>query len=77
MLAEDIRHPESSPLSLKGGRKKIQKTKKETKEVGMELRPGKGVLKRDKFPKTRKHSHYQVCGEPWKHRGQHNREENK
>ena len=56
MLAEDIRHPESSPVSLKGGRKKY-KTKKETKEVGTELHPGKGVLKREKFPNTRKHSH--------------------
>ena len=33
------------------------KDKKETKEVGTELRPGKGVLKREKFPNTRKHSH--------------------
>ena len=41
----------------------------------MELHPGKGVLKREKFPNTRKHSHCQVCAKPWKHRGQHNREE--
>ena len=41
----------------------------------MELRPRKGVLKREKFPNTRKHSHCRVCAEPWKHRGQHNREE--
>ena len=33
------------------------KDKGETKEVGMELHPGKGVLKREKFPNTRKHSH--------------------
>jgi len=51
------------------------KDKKETKEGGMELRPRKGVLKREKFPNTRKHSHYRVCAEPWKHREQHNREE--
>ena len=38
------------------------KTKKETKEVGKELRPRKGVLKREKFPNTRKHSH--CCSEP-------------
>ena len=38
----------------------------------MEICPGKGVLKREKFPNTRKHFHCQVCGEPWKHRGQHN-----
>ena len=36
----------SSPLSLKGGRKKY-KAKKERKEVGMELRPREGVLKRE------------------------------
>ena len=67
----------SSPLSSKGGGKKHKRQKKETKEIGMELCPGKGVLKRDRFPNTRKHSHCRVCGEPWKHRGQHNREENK
>ena len=39
--------------------------KNETKEVGTELCPGKGVLKREKFPNTRKHSH---CGEPWNHK---------
>ena len=38
----------------------------------MELCPRKGVLKREKFPNTRKHSHCQVCAKPWKHRGQHN-----
>jgi len=37
-------------LSSKGGRKKIQKTKKETKEGGTELHPRKRVLKRKKFP---------------------------
>ena len=57
----------SSPLSLKGGRKKYkgQKKKKrerETKEVGTEHQPGKGVLKREKFPNTRKHSHCRVWG---------------
>ena len=36
----------SGPLSLKGGRKKY-KAKKERKEVGMELRPREGVLKRE------------------------------
>ena len=35
---------------------------KETKELGMEIHPGKGVLK-EKFPNTRKPSHRQVCGE--------------
>ena len=41
----------------------------------MELHPRKGVLKREKFPNTRKHSYCQVCAEPWNHRGQHNQEE--
>ena len=40
----------------------------------MEFRPGKGVLKREKFPNTRKPSHCRICAELWKHRGQHNRE---
>ena len=43
----------------------------------MEFRPGMGVLKREKFPNTRKPSHCRICAEPWKHRGQHNREEKK
>ena len=72
MPAEDIRHPEKQPKSSKGGRKKYKTQKKETKEVGTELHPGKEVLKREKFPKTRKHSHCRVCGEPWNHRGQNN-----
>ena len=60
MLTEDIRHPEkliiifknqkSRSLSSKTGRKKYKRWKKETKEVGRELRPGKGVLKREKVP---------------------------
>ena len=40
----------------------------------MDLRPGKGVLKREKFANTRKPSHCRVCAEPSKHRRQHNRE---
>ena len=55
----------------------MYKTKKETKEGGKELSPGKGVLQREKFPNTRKPSHCRICDEPWKHRGQHNREEKK
>ena len=55
---------------------KIQKIKRETKEVRTEIHPGKGVLKDEKFPNTRKPSHWQVCGEFWNLRGQHNREEN-
>ena len=40
----------------------------------MEFHPRKGVLKREKFPNTRK-PHCRICAELWKHRGQHNREE--
>ena len=47
----------SRSLSSKTGRKKYKRWKKETKEVGRELHPRKGVLKREKFPNTRKHSH--------------------
>ena len=66
----------SRSLSSKTGRKKYKRWKKETKEVGRELCPRKGILKGEKFPNTRKHSRCRVCGEPWKHRGQHNREKN-
>ena len=41
----------------------------------MEIHPRKGVLKEEKFPNTRKPSHWQLCGEFWNLRGQHNREE--
>ena len=34
-----------------------------------------GNLKKERFPNTRKHSHWRVCGEPWNHKGQHNQEE--
>ena len=37
----------SRSLSSKTGRKKYKRQKKETKEVGRELCPGKGVLKRE------------------------------
>ena len=57
MPAEDIRYPEKQPIVFKRKWGKIKKTKKETKEVGTELHPGKGVLKREKFPNTRKHSY--------------------
>ena len=33
-----------------------------------------GVMKVDKFPNTRKPSHWPVCEEYWNLRGQHNRE---
>ena len=41
----------------------------------METHPREGVLKEEKFPNTRKPSHWQVCGEFWNLRGQHNQEE--
>ena len=41
----------------------------------METHPGEGILKEEKFPHSRKPSHWQVCGEFWNLRGQHNREE--
>ena len=77
MPAEDIRHPEKQPNSSKRGRKKHKRHKKETKEGGMEFRPRKGVLKREKFPNTRKPSHCRICAELWKHRGQPNMEKKK
>ena len=45
------------------------------KELGTETRPGEGVVKEEKFPNTRKPSHWQVCGEFWNLRGQNNQEE--
>ena len=47
------------------------------KELGTETHPTKGILKEGKFPKTRKTSHQQVCGEFWNLREQHNWEEKK
>ena len=47
--------------------------KRETKESGMETCPGEGVMKEEKFPNTRKLSHWRVCGEFQNLRGQHNR----
>ena len=73
MPVEDIRHSEKQPVVLKRRWKNIKD--KKTKEVGTELCPGKGVLEREKFPNTRKHSHCRVCGEPWNRRGQRNWEE--
>ena len=76
MPEEDIRHPEKQPNSSKGGRKKYKRQKKR-QEGGTEFRPGKGVLKREKFPNTRKPSHCRICAELWKHRGQHKRKKKK
>ena len=50
MPAEESGTQKSNPSLRKEVGKNI-KTKKETKEGGMEFHPGKGVLKREKFPK--------------------------
>ena len=41
----------------------------------MEICPGEGVVKEEKFPNIRKPSHWWVCGEFWNLRGHHNLEE--
>ena len=46
---------------MKGVRTKYNR-QKERQESGMETHPGEGVVK-EKFPNTRKPSHWQVCGE--------------
>ena len=38
----------------------------------METHPREGVVKEEKLPNNRKPSHWQVCGEFWNLRGQHN-----
>ena len=53
------------------------KDKKRDKTVRDESCPGEGVVKEEKFPNTRKPSHWQVCGEFWNLRGQHNQKEKK
>ena len=64
----------SNPTLRKEVGKNIKDKKKETKEGGTAFHQGRGVLKREKFPNTRKPSHCRICAELWKHRGQHNRE---
>ena len=72
---EDTSNPERQPILFKRRYGKLSKTKRETKELGMETRPGEGVLKEEKFTNTRKPSDQRVCGEFWTLRGQYNREE--
>jgi len=36
----------------------------------METHPGEGVMKEEKFPNSRKPSHWWICGELWNLRGQ-------
>ena len=38
----------------------------------MEIHPGEGVMKEEKFPNSRKPSHWWACGEFWNLRGQDN-----
>ena len=71
----------SRPLSSKTGRGKNIKDEKGDKGggEGAPFREGKPIpgreFEEERFPNTRKHSPCWVCGEPWKHRGQHNRKE--
>ena len=51
MLAEDIRHPENSPLSSKGGRKNI-KDKKRDKRDRDEDPSQEGSLKKERLFQT-------------------------
>ena len=51
MLAEDIRHPEKQPILFERRYEKIKKIKRKTKEVGMEIHPKKGVLKKREVSK--------------------------
>ena len=51
------------------------KDKKRVKELGMEIRPAEGGVVKEKFPNSRKPSHWRVCGKFWNLRGQHNWEE--
>ena len=41
----------------------------------MVIHPGEGVVKEEKFPNSRTHSHRWVCGEFWNLRGQRNLED--
>ena len=43
----------------------MQEMKTETKDLGMETRPGEGVVNKETFPHNRKPSHRCVCGELW------------
>ena len=50
----------------------MPKTRRETKDLGMETSSGEGVVKEEKFPHNRNPSHRWICGEFWNLRGQHN-----
>ena len=51
----------SNPSLRKEVGKNIKDKKKGQKREGTEFRLGKGVLKREKFPNTRKHSLLSLC----------------
>ena len=53
-LAEDTTTQKVSPISSKGGRTKDKRQKQRTKDLGMETCPGEGVMKKEKFPHSRK-----------------------
>ena len=63
------------PVVIKRRSDKIEKIKRETKELGTEIHPGKGVLIEEKFPNTRKPFHQWVWGKFLNLREQHNWEE--
>ena len=64
----------SRSLSSKTGREKYKRRKRRQRRWGGSSVPGR-EFEEERFPNTRKHSPCRVCGEPWKHRGQHNRKE--
>ena len=58
----------------KGSRQNIKDKKRDKRGRDGDLSQ-KGVFIEEKFPNTREHSHWQVSGEFWNLRAQHNREE--
>ena len=61
-----------NPFSLKGGRTKYER-QKERQKLTTESRPREGVMK-EKFPNSRKPSHWWICGEFWNLKGKNNQE---
>ena len=79
LLNAGVRHqaPRKAAHSLRKEVGQNVKDKKRAKELGMETHPGEGVMKEEKFPNTRKPSHWHVCVEFWTLRGKHSHEEKK
>ena len=71
MLARGHQAPRKAAHSLQKEVGQNITAKRETKELGVETCPGEGVMK-EKFPHSRKPSHWWVCGEFWNLREQHN-----